>query len=233
MSQPVGDRVMPIRRRRRRWTRAAVVASIQTLRENGADLSYSGAASSRSSLHSAGVRLFGSWHRALCEAGVDADAVRRRRRWNRQAILERIRHLASGGADLSWTAMAHGPERALVAAAVKPSGFGSWDAALGEADVGDVEVLRRSRRWSARTIVSDIVRRRRDGLQLNAKAVERDEPALITAARRTFGSWSAALVAAGIDPDLVAVRASGWRSRGQASGSAAQQGREGMRDHIE
>jgi hypothetical protein len=164
---------------------------------------------------------------------VDPHAVRRRRRWTREAILDRIRDLASGGADLSWTAVAHGSDRALAAAAVKPSGFGSWDAALGEAGVGDVAMLRRSRRWSARTIVAAIARRRGDGLQLNAKAVEGDEAALITAARRRFGSWSAALEAAGVDPDLVAIRPGTRGAAAQPCSSSEPHDAQGVRDQSE
>lgn len=221
-------------RRRRRWTREAVVASIETLRETGADLSYSGVAEARGSLHSAGVRLFGAWHAALVAAGVNPATVRRRRRWTSEAVVQRIRQLADSGADLSWTAVAHGPDRALAAAAVKQCRFGAWETALSEAGIRDTSPLRRTRRWDARTIRAAILARRQEGLAVNAKAVERDEPALIAAARRRFGSWSGALEHAGIDPELVSLRRSSSRGVGGAkadacgtSGSAAVSAAEG------
>jgi len=132
--------------------------------------------------------------------------VRRRRRWTDGAILERIRQLVERGSDLSWTAVVHSPERALAATAVRSCHFGSWQAALREAGVGDPSSVRRITRWDTEAIVATIRRRRVESLPLNAKAVERELPALFAAARRRFGSWNEALRAAGIDPATVVLR---------------------------
>jgi len=183
-----------------------VIRTIESLRETGADLSYSGAAAARPALHRAATRLFGSWQAALIEAGVNPEMIRRRRCWTDEAILEKLRQMAARGADFSWTAVASGPDRALAAAAVKKCRFGSWQAALCAAGVAETTAVRRIRRWDARTVEAAISRRRLEGLPLNAKAVEREEPSLFAAARRRFGSWNAALMAAGVDPATVVVR---------------------------
>lgn len=57
-----------------------------------------------------------------------------------------------------------------------------------------------TRRWSDGDVVAAIRQRRDAGLALNAASVQRDCWALLGAAKRRFGSWDAALVAAGIDP---------------------------------
>ncbi len=220
-SVPPGRSGGPVWRpyRRRRWSKEAIVRTIEALRETGADLSYSGAGAARPALHRAAIRLFGSWQAALTAAGVNPEMVRRRRQWTSEAIVERLRQMAARGADLSWTAVAYGPERALAAAAVKKCRFGSWQAALGAAGVATEVNARRIRRWDARTIEEAIRRRRIEGLALNAKAVEREEPALFAAGRRRFGSWNAALMVAGVDPATVMMRRSTPATRG-SRGSA-------------
>jgi len=193
-------------RKRRRWSRDLVVRTIQSLYEAGADLSYSGVRASRASLHRAAVRRFGSWRAALMAAEVNPDRVRRRRCWTDVAIVERIRQLAQRGSDLSWTAIVHSPDRALAAAAVRSCHFGSWQAALREAGVGDPSLVRRVARWDTDSVVATIRRRRAESLPLNAKAVEKELPSLFAAARRRFGGWNEALRAAGVDPETVVLR---------------------------
>lgn len=172
----------------------------------GADLSYAGAVSTRRALHRAAVRLFGSWSAALEAAGVPPDSVRRRRHWSRETILDRIVQLAAMGADLSWTAVSSGPDRAMASAAVKRCHFGSWKAALEAAGISSGSGVSRQKRWTEEDILEAVRARRTESLPLNAKAVERDAPALFAAARRRFGSWSGTLIAAGVDPSTIALR---------------------------
>lgn len=192
--------------RRRRWSPDVIIRSIQALREAGADLSYTGARGARSNLHRAAVRHFGSWRRALESAGVDPNTVGRRRRWTNALILERIQHLARLGGDLSWTAVVKSPDRAMALAAVRSCHFGSWQEALRRAGVAKNAVTRRIGRWTRWDVVDAIRQRRHESLPLNAKAVEKETPALIAAARRRFGSWTEALRAAGVEPETVVLR---------------------------
>ncbi len=191
---------------RRRWTREAILRSIDALHEAGADLSYSAVHRDRGALYAAAIRLFGDWSSALRESGVTPARVRRRQRWTDEGLIERIASMAAAGHDLSWTAVINGPDRMVAYAAARSCHFGSWQAALAAA--GITERTRRRRRWDARSISRAVLTRRREGLPLNAKAVERDEPALIAAARRIFGTWNDALKASAIDPETVALRKS-------------------------
>jgi DNA-binding XRE family transcriptional regulator len=61
----------------------------------------------------------------------------------------------------------------------------------------------RPRRWGRRAVIHAIQERRDRGLPLHHSAVVADDEPLAGAARRWFGSWDAALRAAGIDPEAV------------------------------
>jgi hypothetical protein len=74
-------------------------------------------------------RRFGNWGAAVERAGIDYSAIRRRRRWTRELILQEIRQLRTDGTDLrSGEVRHHHP--ALFAAACKARFFGSWTKAL-------------------------------------------------------------------------------------------------------
>ena len=45
-------------------------------------------------------RRFGNWGAAVERAGIDYSAIRRRRRWTREMVLEEIRELRKQGSDL-------------------------------------------------------------------------------------------------------------------------------------
>ena len=67
----------------------------------------------------------------------------------------------------------------------------------------------RRRKWTEESILQAIKTRLLSSQHLNARTVEVDDSALIAAARRIYGSWSNALMAAGVDP--TSVRASSKR----------------------
>ncbi len=189
--------------RQRKWTQQAVLAAIQSAHATGRDLSYSGVAEWNLALLRAAERCVGSWSEALEQAGVEAE-YRRRRRWTRESVVAAIRQIAEEGGDLSWTGVVMRAP-GLAAAACRRRRFGSWRNALMAAGV-ECERIGRYRRWTEELVVAGIRRRRSRGEALNAAAVEDADAALISAARRLFGSWNAALEAAGLDARDVAIR---------------------------
>lgn len=56
------------------------------------------------------------------------------------------------------------------------------------------------KRWSKALVIAALQERKAAGKALNYQAVVVDDERLAGAARRRFGSWDAALVAAGLDP---------------------------------
>ncbi|PTY00916.1 hypothetical protein DB346_15015 [Verrucomicrobia bacterium LW23] len=119
--------------RYRSWDDDLILAEIRRLKDSGADLSSKKMDETSNPLIATARRRFGNWGAAIERAGLDYDAIRRRRRWTKDLILEEITRLKDEGADLrSGEIRQHHP--ALFAAACKPRFFGSWGKALSAAN---------------------------------------------------------------------------------------------------
>ena len=70
------------------------------------------------------------------------------------------------------------------------------------------------RTWTAEVVVAAIQARAGQGLPCHYQAVAREDEGLSGAGRRYFGSWHAALEAAGLDPDVIRYPAVDKRPRG-------------------
>jgi len=57
--------------------------------------------------------------------------------------------------------------------------------------------------WTQQSVLEAIRQRDASGLPINYQAVVNDDEKLTGAARRYFGSWNAALAAAGFDPEQI------------------------------
>ncbi len=144
--------------------------------------------------------LFGGWKRAIESAGLDPKNVcRRRRKWTAQRIAQRIRELHEQGADLSHSA-AKKSHQYLVTVACSADCFGSWRAAIEAAGLS-YEDVSKHRSWSRESILSEIKRLHQAGEPLSYRQARREHGALVAAAStgRYFGSWAAALRAAGVN----------------------------------
>jgi hypothetical protein len=164
------------------------------------------------------------------------------RRWSRELILDRIRELRHQGSDLtpSQVGAQHG---ALVSAAERY--FGNWSAAVRAAGV-DYEQVRASGRrrrserirvWSRDRIVAEIRRLHGAGEDLSWAMMERKHQPLCAAAvkRCYFGSWAAALAAAGVDYEQVKTEGraarrwkASWRKELGGAPTAAESADEGQ-----
>ncbi len=166
------------------WDQSAIVAAIQQRVQDGMPLAkvwkYDNA------LYAAAKMHFGTWRKALSAAGLRSG----RESWTRPRVVEVIQCRLQQGATLTQLAKDH----ALKSAACVY--YGSWGRALSAAEV-DYQPLRR---WSKKTVLQEIQRRRQQGLTLNSS--RREIWALTSAAERQFGSWSNALRAAGMEPRL-------------------------------
>jgi hypothetical protein len=168
-----------------RWTREGIVDEIQNRQRQRLSLSI--AANRR--LAEAARRHFGSWMRAVHAAGVTTKTALLT--WSRARVFEEIRALQASDAfeHTTWT------ENRKLAAAAKRH-FGSWRLALIAAGVLAPHERRRCRRkWTDQRIIAAIQDRYIRGLPL----VANHDKNLATAASRNFGSWHAAVAAAGLD----------------------------------
>jgi len=141
-----------------------------------------------------------TWSRDTLEKTVashTATLERRGQHWTPERVLAEIRALHARGESLQlaqarvwqWGSLEQEARRF----------FGSWRAAVRAAGFDpDEEGLRV--RWTPESVLETIRADHAAGLDLSAKGQRARGTALINAARRFFGSWRAALAAAGIDP---------------------------------
>ena len=159
------------------WTQALVIQEIQAWHPDG--LSRGNVSRHYPSLRYNAIRHFGSWHAALRAAGIQPN----HRRWSPERVLLAIRvwHQSSPGGRLSTD------DPALAQAARKY--FGSCRQAIIAAGV----TPSKSHKWTKRRIVEAI-----QDCYIRRVPAKVQGSALVQAARRYFGTWQAALDAAGV-----------------------------------
>jgi hypothetical protein len=119
--------------RYRTWDDNSIISEIRRLNDEGVDLSSKKMDESSNPLIATARRRFGNWGKAIERAGIDYSAIRRRRRWTSELVLQEIRQLRDAGADLRSGEIRH-KHPALFAAACKVRFFGSWIKAVQAAD---------------------------------------------------------------------------------------------------
>ena len=154
------------------------------------------------------VRLhFPSFDAARRAAGVPAArpaaTVRRKHRppnavWSRRRVHDELRRLDRGGTSTAWADLMQAGRGDLVAAATTYAG--GLRRARAQAGVAPRARRLAVPRWNKRLLVHAI----RDRVRKRQTLASSKAPArFVAAARWHFGSWSAALVAAGVDPETV------------------------------
>ena len=177
-----------------RWTREQIVREIVQRELADLPLSQSGSQCVDVAFRSAAIRMFGSWRKALIAAGIDPDRTQARVRWPPEKILMTIRSLARRAQPLPRAELLerHGY---LVEAARRR--FGSWGKAVLAAGVNPVK-LRRVPAWTKDRVLEAILIRALRNEPLGSRTVR--PRTLADAGARFFGTWRAALSAAGLDP---------------------------------
>jgi hypothetical protein len=185
-----------MKRSYKRWSRQEVIRVIGEMSGRGEQLNSGYIARNHPALAYAGRKYCGSWEAAIKAAGLNYEAVRRKRFWSRKNIVARIRELRAAGEPLNVSAaeVKHG---GLVGAAAVY--FGSWRQAIKAAGF-DYLQIKRQKEWSKREVVSEIKRMRAQAVDLSTTIpVRRKYRTLHAAAVRYFGSWAAAMRAAKLE----------------------------------
>lgn len=177
-----------------KWTRERIIRELLRREAEGLKLHVSRKEGIESSLYQAGTRMFGSWRNALKAAGITPAQASLSDQWTPERVVSVIRSLARKRRPLNKAELRirHGY---LVRAAHRH--FGSWDAAVAVAGV-DPARLNRSPTWTRERIIEGILERALDNAPLGSRSVQ--PRSLSEAALRVFGSWRAALEAAGVRP---------------------------------
>jgi hypothetical protein len=186
------------------WTRQRILQELRRLHKAGKNLSYNALGKSRQPLLSASAYHFGSYRRAVEEAGIDYANVLRRPRWTRMRIIALIKAAKRKGEDLHWGAVITRKDEFGKAAfaSLQKRLFGRWSRALHAAGL-DADDVARYRRWDKNLIAFEIKSRAAEGDDLNSGAVQQEDPGLHAAAIRHFGSYDSALKRAKLTPGKI------------------------------
>ena len=171
---------------KREWTKEAVIEAIQN--RNRLGLPIHGIRHDDGSLFHGANKHFGCWSEALSAAGFQPIV---RRTWSAERVLEEIRTRQRNGLSLKNVGNHDG---ALVHAAHKY--FGSWREALTAASQEQPQqpVLRKA--WNKQRVLDEILAQHDAGIPMT----RRHNQSLAGPARYYFGSWNAAVLAAGLKP---------------------------------
>ncbi|HLL89199.1 MAG TPA: hypothetical protein VK324_07840, partial [Tepidisphaeraceae bacterium] len=185
-----------------KWDRNLILKTLRALHRRGQDLSYNALAVKNQALVSAANYHYKSYKRAVEAAGIDYAEVRRKPKWSKENIAALLRKSRRKGLDLSWRAVTlRNDELSRAAsAAVHPHLFGTWNKALAAAGL-DPQRVARYHRWDGPAVKKELEDRRKRRRPVNASVIQKEVPGLYRAAVRAFGSYDAALAAAGVDPD--------------------------------
>jgi hypothetical protein len=179
------------------WSRKTIVERIQKRCALRLPLNAKAVQRDHPTLASAAQRWFGSWANALVAAGVDPSQWRMRApKWTPEQIIDEIQRLRHCGTPLHLSAN-HGKSLTRAAAML----FGSWDGALQQAGLDPTKIRRYRKPWTREELLQEIRRKHAAGEPLNAGDVCPNH--IQRVAWRFFGSWDAALAAAGLDPKTI------------------------------
>ena len=181
----------------RRWSREKVIAELCQRAERGHSLCSFAVQKSDKSLAHAARHWFSSWNDALRCAGFDPEKHRERGpRWTCERVVRIIQDIHAGGGKVNGKAFA---SQSIVIAGAQL--FGSWDAALFAAGFDPLKIRELRRPWTPDELLQEIQRKHHAGEPLNGRQVL--PSTLYIRGRSFFGSWDAALTAAGLDPATV------------------------------
>jgi len=160
------------------WTRERIIEAVLTRALKNEPL---GSTTVRPrSLAEAAVRIFGDWDSALAAAGLDPKQYRRR--------ASRAAH-----AGPKESLVPHGRQHASRATESRE--------ASEKVDPNNDGQQNPGQRWSHAGVIQAILARLHGHEPMNAVAVRHHDKSLYSAARKRYGSWRAALLAAGLNPD--------------------------------
>ncbi len=175
-------------------SRKSVIWAIVRCEREGLPLNSRAVQQASSQLHSGACRHSGSWRNALQAAGIRASGVERRRQWDKVKIIAHLRDLCVRGRPLRQK-IVHRSDSGLYRTACHH--FGTWCNALIAAGINP-EAICRNPQWDRARIIEAVLLRVVQGRPLGSTTVR--PHTLKSAAAREFGSWPAALVAAGLEP---------------------------------
>ena len=167
---------------------------------------------------------FGSFTKAVHAAGISYGRRPRVPKWPRERILQEIRNVARRGTPLRYTEFERRGAQWLTTALRT---FGSWRATV---EAAGCTYPGRSWKWPSDQIIGKLREISDSGVHLRGRGAsffKHSHRGLVVAAKRRFGSWAAALDAAGLGGshpwplkqwsprELLAILTDIWRQEGR------------------
>lgn len=180
-----------------KWTRAGIIRDILQREADGRPLTASAEDGGIDHvMYQAASRIFGSWRNAVLAAGLPASRSRSNAEWTPARIRRLIRSMARRNKSLRAKALQvkHG---SFLQAARRC--FGSWANAIAASGI-DPQQMKRVPSWTKERVIEHILL-----LSLRDQSLDRrfvQPRALVDAATQLFGSWKAAVTAAGVQPEI-------------------------------
>ncbi|HEV8606132.1 MAG TPA: hypothetical protein VGQ99_12235 [Tepidisphaeraceae bacterium] len=175
------------------WCKESIVAALLERQKKGEGL---GRGKVPVHLKDAARWHFGSYRKAVEAAGVNYDLICQRRLWDRGSIPKKLMELHEQGEDLSAKSM-HEKHGGLMMACWRE--FGSYQKAVEHAGLDYAEISQ-AFRWDRETVLGKLRALAEEGVDMSYMALKASHPRLLEGAKRVFGRYPDARVAAGVGP---------------------------------
>mgnify|MGYP006943670436 CR=1 FL=1 len=144
-------------------------------------------------LFAAAIRHYKSWGEAIRTAGLDVEAISRRRTWTAQRVIQTIYAMGHKGIALNLRSVRKFDQGPIQAAR---KFFGSWDNALRAAGYDPLAIRLVRRPWTRSELIVAI----QAHAAIRPVVTQNGLPSsgIVSAARRVFGSFKTALHRAGV-----------------------------------
>ena len=180
------------------WSKEKIIKEIKALNEKGIDLSWRAMRrQGYGPLHTMSSFYFGSWRKAVTEAGLDYNKICKRERWSKKKIIAKIKNLHQQGVDLSYNSLRRAGYGKLASMGIHY--FPNWGKAI-EASGLDYNKIKKHEEWSPEKIINMIKDLHRRGVELSYKSLIRaGYIKLVGMAQHYFDNWGKAIEAAGLN----------------------------------
>lgn len=184
-----------------KWSKELIKEKIKERYESGLSLNFKELDLDAKKLHKAANRYFENWTSALIECDIEPEKNLKVKRnyWTKEIVLEKINDRYKSGLSIS-TSDVKKSDYSLYTASVKL--FGKWSVALSETGY-IIEDHYKLIYWNKEIIIKELIERLNNNKPLNRNSLNKENPALLGACMRHFGSYENAIIGCGFNYDEI------------------------------